>query len=96
MTPESYVKKSKVAIAKNYIAQIATAHKENKLSELFTAKELSLYAKRPRSLAARWILKECIWEYLAPETGDQEKNFCEIEILSTSLGKPLLQLSGNM
>jgi phosphopantetheinyl transferase (holo-ACP synthase) len=59
---------------------------------LFTRAELEYCANRLRCLGARFLIKECIFDYLKSETGYVEKNCREIEIINNELRKPIVKL----
>jgi holo-[acyl-carrier protein] synthase len=61
------------------------------LRRVYTDSELSLYRKKIPSLAARFAAKEAVIKALGKPT---PASFREIEILSDSHGKPLVNLYG--
>ena len=68
----------------------------NKVSELqriFTEKELKLFPNKLNSgsLVGRYLIKSLIFRYLKIKD-----DFQQIEILNDELGKPLLDLSGQL
>jgi len=65
---------------------------ERFLHRVYTDHELNLYARKPQSLAARFACKEAIMKLLG--TGRRGISWREIEILSHSSGKPLVNLYG--
>ena len=65
---------------------------ERFLHRIYTDHELNLYARKPQSLAARFAGKEAIMKLLG--TGRRGVSWREIEILSHSSGKPLVNLYG--
>lgn len=71
------------------------AQRESFLRRVFTEKEIVLCRERPNffaSLAVRFAAKEAVSKALG--TGFRECKWREIEILSDSLGKPLVTLHG--
>lgn len=58
----------------------------------FTGAELEYCANRLHCLAARFLIKECIFDYLESETGYVEKKCREIEIINNELRKPMIRL----
>ncbi len=62
------------------------------LHRIYTDPELNLYAGKPQSLAARFAGKEAVMKLLG--TGRRGVSWREIEILSHSSGKPLVNLYG--
>jgi len=65
---------------------------ERFLRRIYTEAELSAYRSKPSSLAARFACKEAVMKLLG--TGKYGINWREIETLSHSSGKPLLNLHG--
>lgn len=63
---------------------------------LFTEAELHYCNKRLRSLGARFIIKECVLDYLENEMGNVKKNYREIEIINNEFRKPMLRLFGDI
>ncbi|MFC1892471.1 holo-ACP synthase, partial [Chloroflexota bacterium] len=61
------------------------------LQRVYTEPELTLYRKKPSSLAARFAGKEAVLKALQKPTGIGWK---QIEVLSDSNGKPLVCLYG--
>jgi holo-[acyl-carrier protein] synthase len=59
---------------------------------LFTEAELEYCANRLRCLGARFIVKECIFDYLESQMGYVEKKYREIEIVNNELKKPTIRL----
>jgi len=71
----------------------AIAHwRKSFLQRIYTAPELSLYDKKPSSLAARFAGKEAVMKALG--TPGKGVIWREIEILSDSSGQPLVHLYG--
>jgi len=66
---------------------------ESFLRRVYTDAELEFYRKRSSSLAARFAAKEAVIKALGGFHGGA---FKEIEILSDPLGKPLVQLYGEI
>ncbi len=65
---------------------------ERFLHRVYTDPELNLYAGKPQSLATRFAGKEAVMKLLG--TGRRGVSWREIEILSHSSGKPLVNLYG--
>ena len=65
---------------------------ERFLHRVYTDHELHLYSRKPQSLAARFAGKEAVMKLLG--TGRRGVSWREIEILSHSSGKPLVNLYG--
>jgi len=62
----------------------------------FTRAELDYCAGRRRSLGARLVIKECVFDHLETAFGRMEKRYEEIEIVNDELHKPMLRLSTRM
>lgn len=62
------------------------------LHRIYTDTELKLYQSKTSSLAARFAAKEAVMKLLG--TGNRGISWREIEILSQSSGKPLVNLYG--
>jgi holo-[acyl-carrier protein] synthase len=58
----------------------------------FTMAELNYCSNRMRCLGARFIIKECVLDYLTKEMGYIKRNFKEIEIVSNEFKKPMIKL----
>ena len=81
------------------IAWIAEAARDLSVSGdngLFTRAERTYCANRLRCLGARFIVKECIFDYLESETGYVERNYREIEIINDAFRKPMIRLFGGI
>lgn len=65
---------------------------ENTMDRFFTNTEMVYCAKNLRCLAARFVIKKCVLEYLASEKGYAGSNYSEIEVVNNKLGKPKLRL----
>ena len=65
---------------------------ERFLQRIYTDKEITLYRKKPPSLAARFACKEAVMKLLG--TGRKGVGWREIETLSHPSGKPLVNLYG--
>ena len=65
---------------------------ERFLRRIYTDAELSLYGKKPQSLAARFACKEAVMKLLG--TDRKGVSWREIETLSHASGKPLINLYG--
>ena len=63
------------------------------LRRIYTDSELELYREKPSSLSARFACKEAVMKLLG--TGKNGIHWREIETLSHSNGKPLLNLYGS-
>jgi holo-[acyl-carrier protein] synthase len=63
------------------------------LCRIYTDTELELYREKPSSLATRFACKEAVMKLLG--TGNNGIPWREIETLSHSSGKPLLNLYGS-
>jgi len=61
-------------------------------SGLFTQTELDYCAQRIQCLGARFLIKECIFDYLESEMGHVTKNYREIEIINNEFKKPMIRL----
>jgi len=59
---------------------------------IFTQAELDYCSQRPHCLGARYMIKECVFEYLENELGHVKKNYQEIEIINNELKKPVIRL----
>ena len=68
-------------------------NKVEELERIFTEKELKLFPHKLNSgsLAGRYLVKSLLFRYLKIEN-----DFKQIEILNDELGKPLLNLSGQL
>jgi len=58
----------------------------------FTETELEYCTQRLRCLGARFMIKECVFDYLESELGHVEKNYHEIEIINNEFKKPVIRL----
>lgn len=65
---------------------------ENTVDGFFTNTEMVYCAKKLRCLAARFVIKKCVLDYLASEKGYAGKNYSEIEVVNNKLGQPMLRL----
>jgi holo-[acyl-carrier protein] synthase len=65
---------------------------ERFLNRVFTEAELSLYGRRPHSLAASFASKEAVMKMLG--TGARGIGWRDIETLYHPSGKPLIKLNG--
>ena len=74
------------------IKKAITRWGETFLHRVYTDAELKLYRKKPSSLAVRFACKEAVMKLLG--TGRKGIHWLEIETLSHSSGKPLLNLYG--
>ena len=57
-----------------------------------TGAELEYCGNRLRCLGARFLIKECIFDYLERETGYVKKDFREIEIINNEMRRPMIKL----
>ena len=77
------------------IAHIIKSEKELQSfrgKKIFTRAELDYCGKRLRCLGARFIIKECVFDYIEDQIGYVEKNYEEIEIINNELKKPGIRL----
>lgn len=58
---------------------------------IFTKSEQEYCAGRPRSLAARYLVKKCVLDYLTEEKRCEVGSFSDIEIVRNELGRPSLK-----
>jgi phosphopantetheinyl transferase (holo-ACP synthase) len=58
----------------------------------FTEAELEYCTRRLRCLGARFMIKECVFDYLESSMGQIERNYREIEIVNNKLKKPMVTL----
>ncbi len=56
----------------------------------FTEAELEYCTRRLRCLGARFMIKECVFDYLESKTGQRDRNYREIEIINNELKKPVI------
>lgn len=61
-------------------------------TSVFTSAELDYCSERLRCLGARFMIKECIFNYIEGEMGCVEKNYREIEIVNNELRRPTIRL----
>ena len=59
---------------------------------VFTRAELDYCSQRPHCLGARFMIKECVFDYLESEIGHVKKNYLEIEIINNEFKKPMIRL----
>jgi holo-[acyl-carrier protein] synthase len=76
------------------IEQAVSSYHDSFLHRIYTNTELAYCNNRPSRLAARFAAKEAVLKMLG--TGIQGANLKEIEIISTSEGKPIVQLYGKI
>lgn len=60
--------------------------------EIFTDGELNYCARRVHCLGARFMIKECVLDYLESQTGHVDRNYREIEIIHNEFRKPTIRL----
>ncbi len=65
---------------------------ERFLRRIYTESEIRLYARKPNSLAARFAGKEAVMKLLG--TGRRGISWRDIEIISHTSGKPVINLYG--
>ncbi len=65
---------------------------ERFLRRIYTESEIRLYAQKPQSLAARFAGKEAVMKLLG--TGKRGISWRDIEIISHTSGKPVINLYG--
>ncbi len=61
-------------------------------SIIFTQAELNYCAHRPHCLGARFMIKECVFDYIESKSGNVKKNYREIEIINNEFKKPMIRL----
>ena len=79
------------------IREAVQRHGERFLSRIYTPRELAHYRDRLPELAARFAAKEAVSKALGvglAHISAQGIGWCEVEVLSDPLGKPLVHLSG--
>ncbi len=76
------------------IKRAMTRWRKSFLERIYTAPELSLYGKKPASLAVRFAGKEAVMKALG--TPGKGVSWREIEILADSSGHPLVNLYGKV
>jgi holo-[acyl-carrier protein] synthase len=93
-----YVKKNVLGRLEGivYNMESRSLSKDWRDTNLFTNAELDYCGKRLRCLGARFIIKECVLNYLESELGYVKKNYHEIEIINNEYRKPLLKLFGSI
>ena len=60
--------------------------------KIFTGAELAYCGNRLRSLGARFMIKECIFDYIEDQTGYVIKKYEEIEIINNEFRKPMVRV----
>jgi phosphopantetheinyl transferase (holo-ACP synthase) len=75
-----------------WIPEAAHGFRDSGEKGWLTEAELEYCANRLRCLGARFLVKECIFDYLEKEAGYVKKDFREIEIINNELRKPIVKL----
>jgi holo-[acyl-carrier protein] synthase len=76
------------------IKQAVSSYHDSFLHRIYTNSELDYCNNRPSRLAARFAAKEAVLKVLG--TGGWGTNWKEIEVLSTTNGKPAIRLYGKI
>lgn len=89
-----YVKKTVLKKCDDIVQIIKSKNDDRKIADkaIFTETELDYCAQRIRCLGARFMIKECVFDYLESEMGHVEKNYHEIEIINNEFKKPVIRL----
>ncbi len=58
----------------------------------FTPAELDYCGRRLRSLGARLLIKDCVFDHLESAFGYMERQYSEIEVVNNQLKRPMLSL----
>ncbi len=90
-----YVKRTVLKRLEEVSRIVEASHDSHNLGDngWFTGAELEYCADRLRCLGARYLIKECIFDYLESETGQVKKDYREIEILNDERRRPMIKIS---